>query len=136
MQKMCSRCKELKAFTEFSKDKQHASGYKSACKVCSSEDFRKWRNADLTRSKKREKVSQYCSSYGLSKEEANRLVETGRLGTCAICGATTKLVVDHDHKTGKVRGLICGACNSMLGYGRDNPNILKLGAAYLETHNG
>ena len=44
--------------------------------------------------------------------------------------------VDHDHKTGKVRGWICTYCNNMLARSRDNPETLRNGAKYLEENNG
>jgi hypothetical protein len=59
-------------------------------------------------------------------------------GGCAICGATKgnkgtkRLCVDHDHKTGKVRGLLCGNCNFMLGYSKDKVSNLRRGIQYLE----
>jgi recombination endonuclease VII len=50
-------------------------------------------------------------------------------GVCAICGLATKerLVVDHDHDTDKVRGLLCRSCNVALGFMRDD--IVRLAAA-------
>lgn len=58
-------------------------------------------------------------------------------GKCAICGQSEqelrrKLVLDHDHKTGKIRGLLCPRCNSMLGFAGDNPHIMASGIEYLE----
>ena len=58
-------------------------------------------------------------------------------GTCAICGHhpgpdDRTLAVDHSHSAGHVRGMLCGPCNTALGMMRDNPELLRLAAAYLE----
>ena len=53
-------------------------------------------------------------------------------GQCAICGTSAeKLVVDHNHKTGKVRELLCHLCNAMIGCAREDTAILVNAAAYL-----
>lgn len=56
-------------------------------------------------------------------------------GVCKICGDINKsgrrLCVDHDHKTGKIRGLLCCACNSLIGYAKDDLLILKSAINYL-----
>ena len=81
--------------------------------------------------------------YGLTDEEVDFLIaEQG--GKCAICGeppsdANTrahwggKLCVNHDHDTGKVRGLLCNDCNLAVGYGK-TPEALRAAADYLEHH--
>ena len=52
---------------------------------------------------------------------------------CACCGNIDQnLMVDHNHDTDQVRGLLCNNCNSMLGYALDNPRRLQLGIDYLE----
>jgi hypothetical protein len=59
-------------------------------------------------------------------------------GKCAICGCENKqnkrkerLAVDHDHRTGAIRGLLCGRCNTGLGSFADSPNLLAVAIAYL-----
>lgn len=62
---------------------------------------------------------------------------------CAICGnPETRIIrgksilsVDHNHKTGKVRALLCNNCNQGIGKLKDNIDILKLAIEYLEKHN-
>jgi Autographiviridae endonuclease VII len=79
--------------------------------------------------------------YGIDLAEYGRMyVEQG--GVCAICrdrGERTTagrdtLHVDHDHETGKVRGLLCGVCNRGLGLLGDSPLYLRSALAYLEKH--
>jgi len=50
---------------------------------------------------------------------------------CVICGSDEKLVVDHDHVTGQVRGMLCNHCNRGLGHFRDDPLLLEFAAQYL-----
>lgn len=76
--------------------------------------------------------------YGITLEEYNSLLEK-QDGGCAICGNKESgnkkrkvLYVDHDHNTGKVRGLLCHYCNFGLGNFRDNTDYLKRAIAYLE----
>jgi hypothetical protein len=56
-------------------------------------------------------------------------------GTCAICqratGKAKRLAVDHNHRTGDVRGLLCGPCNSLLAHCRDDVEMLRRAARYL-----
>lgn len=61
-------------------------------------------------------------------------------GVCAICGTNTpsphrvNFYVDHCHTTGKIRGLLCGSCNTGLGHFKDNPDLLTTAISYLEKH--
>jgi hypothetical protein len=75
------------------------------------------------------------SKFGLS-EETYRALEKDQKGCCAICGGKQRapfkrLAVDHDHRTKKVRGLLCNPCNRAIGMMRDDPALLWKAALYL-----
>ena len=74
-------------------------------------------------------------NYGITLEQYDCML-VSQDGVCAICRKPCKtgrkLAVDHDHKTGNIRGLLCQSCNVMLGSGKDSPLLLKTGADYLE----
>ncbi len=67
--------------------------------------------------------------YGLTLDERDQLLATG----CAVCGETEKkIMIDHCHKTGSVRGALCHGCNVALGGAKDDPSLLRALADYLE----
>jgi Recombination endonuclease VII len=74
--------------------------------------------------------------YGISLEEYDAMLDS-QGGVCAICKKKPDegkaLFVDHCHVTGRVRGLLCGKCNSVLAFGNDNPDILRAAIAYLRA---
>lgn len=75
------------------------------------------------------------SMYGITLDAFNEMLRDQGF-KCAICpanepGGKGSFYLDHDHKTGEVRGLLCHHCNSMLGMARDNPDTLRAGAEYL-----
>lgn len=80
--------------------------------------------------------------YGLTGEEYGRMLAEQK-GVCAICqqpetamfnGVPKVLHVDHCHKTDRIRALLCGTCNAMLGHAKEDPAILRAAADYLEKH--
>lgn len=80
--------------------------------------------------------------YNLTPEDEEALWRTSG-GLCAICAkpmarhgkiSSTRAVIDHCHKTGKVRSIICNGCNRGLGYFGDNPEALEAAAGYLRLH--
>ena len=80
----------------------------------------------------------YClkQNYNITEEDYNNLFNLQN-GCCAICGTdkpTGKgnfLAVDHDHKTRKIRGLLCNECNRGIGYLKDNYELVQKAADYL-----
>ncbi len=132
--KTCSSCKDkLDVESFYIKGDAHNTGYVSyshACKTCMQDKaYKEW---DKHVSRK----------FGLSADKYNDMVNLQK-SLCAICGRPEKriledkpkrLSVDHCHATGKVRGLLCNQCNSLLGMAEDNPQILANAIAYLEKH--
>jgi hypothetical protein len=81
-------------------------------------------------------------NWGISIDEYNALLKNQGY-KCAICGADsndtvngkkTRLAVDHDHKTGEIRGLLCGNCNRGIGNLQDSINFLQKAIDYLKNH--
>lgn len=80
------------------------------------------------------------AKYGVPEEDRQRLMEQK---TCDCCGViaiacaprfTRALVVDHDHATGKFRGMLCVHCNCMVGYAKEDAARLRAGANYVERN--
>lgn len=71
--------------------------------------------------------------YSISEEDLKNL-KAKQNNSCAICfKENTKLCIDHDHKTNKVRGLLCTQCNTGIGFLRDDIQILNSAINYLKT---
>lgn len=160
--KTCSTCKLSKPFIDFNKNRRNADGHHRVCKTCAREymdDFRV-RNRDTILAKERVrtklphrkatrrawakanpdkvKSGKLRDSYGITLDEWRALFIT-QGSCCAICGTTTlpentSWSTDHCHRTGKVRGILCGHCNRLLGFARDNIETLRAAIAYLERH--
>jgi hypothetical protein len=142
--KKCTRCGETKPITEFSSHSQKPHLFQSHCKRCGN-------RISLSAWRARSPASQYASQlkrrlkrYGLTPATYEEmLIAQGR--RCAICGTDdpcgranhagkTRFTVDHDHKTGKVRGLLCMECNRGLGAFDDDAERMALATAYLIGH--
>lgn len=85
----------------------------------------------------------YRSKYGITREERDQLL-AAQGGVCKICGGLphpnhqgSQFHVDHCHRTGRIRGILCGHCNTMLGLAMDDPDRLQAAIDYLkETATG
>lgn len=102
----------------------------------------KYMKYDEKRDKEKAREQAWLRRYGTTRDwYNNKLEEQG--GTCAICGTSevqrkghTHFHIDHCHGTGKVRGLLCDLCNRGLGYFKDNRELLRTAALYLEEYEG
>lgn len=90
---------------------------------------RDWRKANPLRAK----ANDLRKMFGIELADYEAML-TAQGGVCAICGGTDKhyrLAVDHDHGSGKVRGLLCVDCNRAIGMFKDSPELLRKAADYL-----
>ena len=86
------------------------------------------------------KIGKLQHYFRLSKEEASLLYYKKLNGVCDICGNPESskrflLSVDHNHKTNKIRGLLCGSCNKGLGGFKDDASLLQKAIIYLKGEN-
>lgn len=130
--KRCNICGEVKPLDDFHKSSSRKDGRQGRCKACNIHVARAWRKGAPPRADNAERGRrQRLSKYGMTLEEFESIAD-GQSGKCSLCDEVpTKLVVDHDHETGIVRGLICDPCNRGLGAFRDDPIRLKRAIQYL-----
>jgi hypothetical protein len=154
MFKICRKCKESKELNQFYKHPETKDKLSNWCKSCFIDWSLDWKkknplkvrvNNKVYRKKNSKNLKEIVrrsflkKSYNLSLEEYKILFEKQK-GICAIClkaqsPSTRQLAVDHDHKTGQIRGLLCTSCNLLLGNAADSKTVLLSAIKYLEeTH--
>ncbi|MFI9806984.1 endonuclease VII domain-containing protein [Streptomyces sp. NPDC052301] len=114
--KLCRTCGEVKPHGEWHKNATASDGLSTRCKACRATQGR----ADHLK-----------RNYGLTEAERDAMVAAQR-GLCVICLNAPAVHVDHCHKTGKVRGVLCFNCNSAIGKLGDDPDAVRRAASYLE----
>lgn len=159
--KRCGSCKFRKPFSEFGKNSHNKDGLRCYCKECrkaynrahrieKAEYNKKYRQINKVKLIKQQKEYRQTEegklaccrrdlkkSFGITLEEFDRMVEKQN-GICAICGNINingqRLCVDHNHKTGDIRKLLCHHCNRLLGCAKENVTILQSAINYLHDH--
>jgi DNA-directed RNA polymerase subunit RPC12/RpoP len=113
----CSRCGRKLPMSEFYRDADYW------CKECYSKYHKENRNYDYLYKKYDMTETEYLDMFKIQD------------GKCAICGneiENERLAVDHNHETGRIRGLLCAKCNSGLGMFNDNIGLLQNAIKYLQ----
>lgn len=147
--KYCPECSlylhvgEFKKLTSPSALKKNLDGYYWCCVPCYKKKTWIFRpedeptNRKVRRKQKLQRRTKYVeTTYGLQEEKYLFKIKEQR-NLCAICKEKQEgkiLCVDHDHKTGEVRGLLCGNCNLGLGNLKDNVQILQFAIEYLQNY--
>jgi hypothetical protein len=147
-ERRCSKCKAVKPVAEFHRYNDPTAAingwrYHTRCKSCSNaaaqqygqdnrprrnDRLKRWRksNPDAARAKdQRARVR----AYGIEPADVERMTAE-QDGKCALCRRKKRLVIDHCHRTGRVRGLLCHQCNTGLGWIEGNPDVLARIAGY------
>ena len=116
MTKACRDCKQVSPVTNFRKNPNGRFGVASYCKPCQSKRSRAHYLANLEHHKATRRRYGLKKRYGLSITRYNEMF-VAQFGLCAICKepSKTNLHVDHEHRTGHIRGLLCAFCNRFLG---------------------
>ncbi len=146
MKKRCPKCKQSKPLSEFCKDRHTKDRKRCYCKGCD-------KKYNLTHKVERDKYAK-----GYYKRTGNKHISRERYlkskfnmtlgqydeifkkqnGVCTICGGINadgrRLYVDHNHETGKVRGLLCSKCNTLIGFADDGIIILQSAINYLKSY--
>lgn len=117
-EKPCTRCKVIKRIDEFYADKRNRDGRMSYCIECFG---RKQTNTHRQR------------KYGITTSDYEEMLEA-QGGRCTICHEESKLVIDHCHRGGQVRSLLCDRCNRLLGIVDDNQSLLLQAVEFLKQH--
>jgi len=129
--KFCLDCREKGPLCDKHKIRKKAVASRKGswyCTACDNETQKaRYANNQATIREKRN-----AARYGLTVEQYRELIKKTN-GKCSVCGDKhSGMHVDHEHRSGKVRGLLCKHCNLAIGHAKDSPARLRALASYLE----
>jgi hypothetical protein len=143
--KRCSACTQFLSIELFDRNKRAKDGYQNVCSECRRAYHRKWyakrKSGDDTRylarqasNLRRSVFLRKLKKFNLTETQYDELAAKG----CAICSGPPRgrgrYHFDHEHLTGKFRGLLCSKCNPALGLFNDNQTLLMRAMGYLARH--
>lgn len=142
--KVCRGCKFSLPIEHFARVSQFSKYRRARCRPCIVKQSAAWMASD--RGKRVYSNARFLRLYGITVEQYDELFKV-QGGVCAICKKpeSTKrrrrddsrmLSVDHCHKTGKVRGLLCHGCNAGIALFREDPEALRRAAQFLRNQEG
>ena len=141
--KMCTVCKVAKPFEDFydgykavkQRDATNRRYPHSRCKDCDHARVKVYIKNNRAKVTKQQMVRHREREYGLTEEQYNNMI-LSQNNLCAICSqpSTRTLNIDHNHETGKVRGLLCTNCNLGIGNFQDSLIYLQNAVNYLNHH--
>jgi len=137
---ICRTCEEAKSDEEFA-IRSDTGKRRTDCTTCRGKGNLARYHSDPSAKERSRLISRKSAAlrkYGMTPEEYEELLclTGGRCGICLAPPAPRRHHhIDHDHATGRVRGLLCHSCNVALGHFRDNPHLLARAIEYLENTN-
>lgn len=138
--KKCSNCQKLLGVSSYAKNRKAASGLQNECKTCKNARARSTFAVVYATEEGRERslaatrrgvLARTLAHYGLTRAQYDAFVAAG----CAICkgppNGTGRYAFDHDHETGKFRGLLCSKCNCAIGLLEDDTEVMQFAINYI-----
>ncbi len=129
--KKCSRCEINKNLLKFPKSKNSRDGVHNQCKKCHNEYYSKEKYKKYY---PQNKNRYYLKKFNITLKDKEVMIQN-QSNTCLICKqqfkASHSTHVDHNHITGKVRGILCSGCNMLIGFMETNPKRLEEAFNYL-----
>lgn len=143
---LCHKCRFIKPETDFQsflRGRTQTIERQSHCKSCQLVAKNTSVAKNPAKHKKQRHARHLRKMFGLSRTDYQAMLD-GQGGVCFICKKpetvkmngeeVSPLSVDHSHATGKIRALLCGHCNRMIGMAKESPKTLRAAADYLEAH--
>ena len=134
--KKCRSCGETSEHVPFSRNRLFKDGVDTICKKCKSEwgksYYQKNKKSILLKQKKWNRKKDLKKKFNITLDQYGEMLNNQN-GVCAICKRKNKktLAVDHNHSTGRIRGLLCGNCNWAIGLFLEDIGILTSAIEYL-----
>lgn len=129
---ICKTCNTEKPKKDFSRLKSRRSGIIPHCKICHNKKMKLWNKKHPFYSRN----SNLMKNYGITSDDYDKMLKEQN-NVCKVCNGPAmgkgRYHVDHCHKTGKIRGLLCHKCNVALGMVQDNIEHLNKLIVYLGT---
>lgn len=131
--KKCSKCKVIKPFESFYKNKYKLDGLNIWCNACFNSSRKIYRDNNLSMIRR----INLRKRYNITIDEYEKIL-LSQNGVCAICRKNNlikrRFAVDHNHKTNKIRGILCYKCNVGLGSFEDDTTLLQKAILYLKEN--
>lgn len=138
--KFCKQCEQDLPLEDFHlmRRGKHRPYRQSWCKDCNSRKCSEWLQSPKGRRYQRRR--NLASRFNITPADYERMF-VAQGGVCFVCkkpetrnfkGRVCPLAIDHDHATGKIRALLCHACNKALGFSNDDSSLLRLLADYID----
>lgn len=132
-EKYCYVCKRILPDENFAKNSTKPGEIRPECRECDNKQRQERKQREKERDPEGVRDKYLRKKYDISLEQYNQMVKN-QGGLCWICEQESDLVVDHDHDTGKVRGLLCNLCNTSLGGFKDSISSLEKAIKYLQEN--
>lgn len=142
--KPCKICNQIKSLNMFHKC-GNKDGRFNVCKVCHHERLKRFRATPEGKAKMKiyQRNTDLKNRYGITRQQYEEMIKSQN-NLCAICGEppnktkakqTWCFAIDHNHKTNKVRALLCHLCNRGIAMFKEEPKIMLKAIKYIKFHN-